>query len=98
MRTIYIDSDFKCHVANDGTFASMETDFFDGKCGTFIEGYRYVPSGESWTRADGVVFAGEMIAPWQNYSELDAAQREYEQALILDMQNALKTLGVTLDE
>lgn len=94
MRTIYIDSDFKCHVANDGTFASMETDFFDGKCGTFIEGYRYVPSGESWTRSDGVVFTGEMIAPWKPYAELDSAQQDYEQALIAEYAEALKVVGV----
>ena len=96
--TIYIDSDFKCHTANDGSMTAVETDFFDGKCDAFIEGYRYVPRGESWTRSDGVVFFGEMIAPWKDYSELDAAQRQYEQALIADMQNALNKLGVTLDE
>ena len=27
---------------------------------------------------DGVVFTGEMIAPWKPWAELDAAQREYE--------------------
>lgn len=79
MRTIYIDSDFKCHVENlDGTFREIETDFFDGKCTEFIEGYRFVPNAEIWTRSDGVVFYGKMIAPWRNYEELDAAQRNYE--------------------
>lgn len=96
--TVYIDKDFKCHTVNDGTMTAVETDFFDGKCNTFIEGYRFVPSGESWTRYDGVVFEGEMIAPWKDYAELDNAQREYERALIVDMQNALNKLGVTLDE
>ena len=77
---IYIDPiDFKCHTTNpDGTFLEVETPFFDGKCATFIEGYRFVPSGESWTRPDGVVFHGEMIAPFKPYSELEAAQRQYE--------------------
>ena len=98
MRTIYIDSDFKCHLTDDGTMTAMETDFFDGKCDTFVEGYRFVPVGESWTREDGEVFSGEMIAPWKDYAELDNAQREYERALIVDMQNALNKLGVTLDE
>jgi len=32
MKTIYIDSDFKCHVSNDDTMRAVETDFFDGKC------------------------------------------------------------------
>lgn len=96
---IYIDAEFKCHTTNpDSAFREVETDFFNGKCDAFIEGYRFVPSGESWTRSDGTVFTGEMIAPWQDYSKLDAAQRVYEQALIADMQQALNTLGVTLDE
>ena len=95
---IYIDIDCKCHTTNpDNAFKEVETPFFDGKCDAFIEGYRFVPEGESWTRSDGVVFTGEMITPWKDYSELDAAQRLYEQALILDMQQALKTLGVNVD-
>ena len=76
---IYVDSDFKCHAANpDGIFRDVETDFFDAKCATFIEGYRFVPFGESWERSDGVVFTGEMIAPWKDYRELAAAQAQYE--------------------
>lgn len=98
MRTVYIDSDFKCHTSDDGTMTSVETTFFDDKCDSFVEGYRIVPDGENWTRSDGVVFHGEMIAPWKPYAELDDAQREYERALIADMQNALNKLGVTLDE
>ena len=78
MRTIYIDSDFKCHVTDDGTLTAVGTDSFDGKCDTFIEGYRFVPSGETWTRPDGAIFTGEMIAPHTNYSILAAAQALYE--------------------
>lgn len=98
MRTIYIDSDFKCHTARVDTMTAVETNFFDGKCDTFVQGYRFIPLGEIWTRSDGAVFHGEMIAPWKPYSELDAAQRDYERALIVDMQQALNKLGVTLDE
>ena len=79
MSKIYIDSEFLCHTVDDGTRKAVETSFFDSRCDTFIEGYRFVPSGESWTRADGMVFYGEMIAPWKSYAELDAAQRAYEQ-------------------
>lgn len=86
MRAIYIDSDYKCHIADDGTMAAVETTYFDGKCDTFVEGYRYIPQGESWTRSDGKVFTGEMIAPWKPYSELDAAQREYERQLLAELQ------------
>lgn len=92
MKTIYIDSDFKCHITNDGTMTAVDTDFFDGKCDAYIEGYRFVPSGESWTRPDGVVFNGEMITPWKDYAELDNAQREYERDKLADAENALAIL------
>ena len=96
MMTIYIDSDFKCHTSNDGTLKVVETDFFDGKCNTFIEGYRFVPSGESWTRSDGVVFTGEMIAPWKDYNDLDVAQREYERQLLAEYEKALAEIEAAL--
>ena len=90
---IYIDSECRCHTPNpDGTFREVETDFFDGKCDTCIEGYRYVPSGQSWEREDGTVFNGEMIAPWKDYALLDAAQHEYELEKLADAENALAIL------
>lgn len=97
MRTIYIDPDFKCHVTDDGTMTAVETDAFDGKCDTYIEGYRFVPSGETWTREDGEEFTGEMIAPWKDFAELDAAQRAFEREQLADMQAALEVLGVRVD-
>ena len=78
MKTIYIDSDFKCYVTSGEGRTQVETDAFDGKCDAYIEGYRFIPSGQTWTRADGTVFVGEMIAPWKSWAELDTAQREYE--------------------
>lgn len=99
MKKIYIDTDFKCHITDDGTMAAVETDFFDGKYSAYIEGYRYVPSGSTWIREDGVEFHGEMIAPWLPYEELDAAQREYERQQIIAYEAALAeieaALGVT---
>lgn len=103
--TIYIDNDYKCHVADDGTMRAVETDFFNGKCAEFIEGYRFVPSGETWIRSDGQMFTGEMIASFREYSHIaeiqaavDRAQAqaqqtidEYEQALT----EIEKALGVT---
>lgn len=76
--TIYIDSDFKCHVSNDGTRREFDVPFFDGKCQAFIEGYRYVPSGERWVKPNGTFFRGEMISPWVGYQLLAAAQAAYE--------------------
>ena len=78
MRTIYIDSDYKCHVTNDGTMRAVEDDFFDGKCDTFVEGYCYDDS-------KGYV----QIYPVKPFSELDAAQREYERELLKEYEAAL---------
>ena len=81
MKTIYIDADFKCHVTAADDLKATETDFFDGKCDEYIEGYCYNDS-------KGYV----QIYPWKPYSELDAAQREYERELLSDAQNALAIL------
>ena len=77
--TIYIDSDYKCHTSPADGLTAMETDVFDGKCRQYIEGYRFVPSGAIWTREDGQVFAGEMIAPWRDYAILAEMQALYEE-------------------
>lgn len=78
--TLYIDGGFKCHVSNDGTMREVEVPFFNRKCKTFIEGYRYVPQGETWTREDGVQFNGEFVAPFKDYSILAIAQEAYDEA------------------
>lgn len=97
MKIIYIDSDFKCHISNDGTMTEIETDFFDGKCDAYIEGYRFVPDSEHWTRSDGEIFYGKMIAPWKDHIELDTAQREYEMQCIALYEESLKVMGVELE-
>ena len=76
--TIYLDSEYHCHLTNDGTRRAVVTDVFDGKCAAYIEGYRFVPAGESWTREDGVIFQGEMIAAAEDYSGLEKAQKQYK--------------------
>lgn len=96
MRTIYIDSDYKCHVVDDGTMTAVEMDFFDGKCDTFVEGYLFVPNGETWTRSDGEVFHGELIYPWKSFRELDGVQREYERRLIAEFEDALNEIETAL--
>ena len=78
MQKIYLDSNFKCHTSSTEGLTEIETNAFDGKCNVYIQGYRFIPAGQTWTRADGVVFTGDMIAPWKPWTELDAAQREYE--------------------
>lgn len=71
---IYIDSDYKCHLSNDGAMREIETDFFNGKCYEYIEGYRFIPSGETWVNESGTVFHGEMVTPWKPYAELSTIQ------------------------
>lgn len=100
--TIYIDSDYKCYVSAAEGRRAIETDAFNGKCAEWIESFRFVPAGEIWTREDGEVFNGEMIAPWKDLGEAYAAQAVYvEQQLstaqtqATDMQAALNVLGVT---
>lgn len=94
---IYIDNDFKCHITDNGTMTAVDTDAFDGKCAAYIEGYRFVPAGETWTRDDGVEFPGEMIAPWRPWAELDAAQREYERQQIAQYEQALTAIEQALE-
>lgn len=88
--TIYIDADYKCYTATADGLTAVDTNYFDGKCQAYIEGYRFVPSGQTWTRPDGVVFEGEMVCPWRPWRELDSAQRayEHEQLESLSAQNA----------
>lgn len=90
--TIYIDSDFKCYTSNAEGRTAVETDAFNGKCQEFIEGMRFVPSGETWVRADGVEFHGEMISPWKDSRQLEMAQLRYE---LEDAVSALAVLGVS---
>lgn len=75
---------------------AVETDAFDGKCAEYIEGYRFVPAGETWTRKDGVEFSGEMTAPWKDYNELDAVQREYERQQLAQYESALSEIEAAL--
>ena len=77
MRTIYIDSECKCHVTNDGTMTAIETSFFDRKCNAFIEGYCVKQNA---------------IYPWKPFSELDAAQRAYEQAQLSEYEALIDEL------
>lgn len=75
---IYVDNDCKCHLIDDGTMTEVETEFFDGKCEAFIEGYRLIPEDTIWIREDGKVFKSGMIAPWKDSNLLVAHQTQYE--------------------
>lgn len=75
--TIYIDSDYKCHISAAEGRRAIETNAFNGKCDEWIESYRFVPAGEIWTREDGEVFRGEMMSPWKDLGEAYAEQMAY---------------------
>ena len=100
--TIYIDSDYKCHVSPGDGLRAVETDFFDGKTEAYIEGYRFVPAGETWVREDGEAFRGEMVSPWTDWQALDKAQGAFERKEygVLTKQNKelLETLAQMVEE
>jgi len=94
--TIYIDSDYKCYVsASDGRRA-IEVNDFNGKCPEWIESYRFVPEGETWTREDGEVFTN-MAAPWKDLSEAYAAQTAYVAAQNAQYEAALTAIENALE-
>ena len=71
---IFVDSEFHCHTYYpDGTFREVESEFFDGKCATFVEGYCY-------DNSKGYV----QRYPYKPYNKIASAQAQYE----LDMAEA----------
>lgn len=91
---IYIDNDFKCHAQNDGTMREVETDFFNGKSSYFIESYRFIPSGEKWVNPVGIIFRGEMISPWRDYSIAETAQNAYEEGIVTGEEESAEIIGI----
>lgn len=67
---VYIDHDYRCYTKPSPGRREVETPVFDGKCAAYIEGYRYVPDGETWTDARGFTFHGVMIAPAEDYDRI----------------------------
>lgn len=89
MEVIYLDSEFRCSRSDPGGTTQVTTDFFAGKCDKYVEGFRYVPEGETWVRPDGQQFRGLMIAPWEDLAILRAYQEQYE-AMALDAETIEK--------
>ncbi|MDY4223874.1 MAG: hypothetical protein SOX75_04400 [Candidatus Limivicinus sp.] len=94
--TIYIDSDYKCHVSAAEGRRAIETNEFDGKCPEWIESFRFVPAGETWMREDGEEFRGEMTAPWKDLGEAYAAQTAYVTAQNAQYEAALTEIEAAL--
>ena len=95
--TIYIDSDYKCYVSAAEGRRAIETNEFDGKCPEWIESYRFVPEGDTWTREDGEEFRGEMAAPWKDLGEAYAAQTAYVAAQNAQYEAALTAIENALE-
>lgn len=95
--TIYIDNDYKCYVSAADGRRAIETDAFNGKCAEWIESFRFVPAGETWTRGDGEVFKGEMAAPWKDLGSAYAAQTAYVAAQNTQYEAALTAIENALE-
>ena len=93
---VYIDIDYKCYVSEAEGRRAIETDAFNGKCPEWIESYRFVPEGDTWTREDGEVFKGEMVTPWKDLSEAYTAQTAYLERQNAQYEAALSELEVAL--
>ena len=78
MKTIYLDSNFCCHLFLKEPYLTIETSVFDNKCQTYIEGYRFVPMGYTWIDSNGEEFHGQMVSPFINYNILKSAQEQYD--------------------
>ena len=91
MKTIFLDSDFMCHLTDDGTRTEVQTDALDHLCDRAIELMRYVPEGRVWFNPRGFAVHGEFIQATDS-SKIDSFQA---QAQIEDMKAALALLGVT---
>lgn len=78
---VYVDQEKKCHVAAAEDRTAVDSTFFDGKCDAFIEGYCFE------TLENGV-----HIYPWRSGAELEGAQREYEQQLLLRYEALIEAL------
>ena len=94
--TIYIDSDYKCHVSAAEGRRAIETGFFDGKCEEWIESFRFVPAGETWVKPNGEMFRGEMVSPWKDLGEAYAAQAAYVTAQNAQYEATLSEIEVAL--
>ena len=80
MRTVYIDSNLKFHPTPDAAMTAVETDFFNGKCDVFVEGF--CCDQEDYTK----------IYPWKPFGELDAAQRKYERDQLAEYESLINEL------
>lgn len=91
MKTIYLDSEYMCHLTDSGSMIEIQTDVFDETADVAIPYYRYIPENTKWVDERGRVFYGLFVQATDS-DEIDRATKD---ALIADMRTALDILGVT---
>ena len=90
MKTIYIDSEYMCHLEDGEGRTTVETDVFDGVADAAIPYYRYIPEGREYTDKHGRTLYGLFVQA----TDTAAINRIMQDAIMEDMQNALAILGV----
>lgn len=80
---VYIDSEYRCHTKPGPDLTEVETEFFNGKCSEFIEGYKLIPQEN-----------GEYVFPYKPYEVLEAFQNKYEQ-MQSEIKELLERYGIT---
>lgn len=92
MKELYLDSEYMCHLEDDGTRLYYSTDVFDETADAAIPYYRLIPDGMSWRNPKtGRQYVGPFIQATNSQKIMQVTQ----EALIADMQSALAVLGVT---
>lgn len=92
--TIYIDRNNRCHLDPAPDRTQIKTDFFEGKCQEFVEGYCFRPDGGKIALPDGTELDSGAIYPWKPYEQLAQYQAIYERSGNPDYAEALQILGV----
>ena len=90
MKTIYLDSEYMCHLEDGEGRTAVETDVFDGAVDRAIPCYRYIPAGKSYRDDKGRVIHGLFVQA----TDSEMIDRITQSAIMADMQNALSILGV----
>lgn len=91
MKTIYLDSNYMCHISNNGTMQEVQTDIFDSMCEKAIECYRFIPEGQVWKKTETITLHGPFI---QAVTESSLIQQQYE----IDDDKYTQELGALIDE
>ena len=91
MKTIYIDSEYMCHLENADGRIQVQTDVLDEVVDGAIPYYRYIPDGAEWINDKGRVFHGLFVQATDSKMIDQITMR----SAIKNVRLALTVLGVT---